>query len=64
MYNEFTLSESGPAKVESKYMIDCASKEDEGPIYCVAISGEKVEWDSTVILVNGNNNNNNDELRK
>ncbi|KAF7988157.1 hypothetical protein HCN44_007651 [Aphidius gifuensis] len=58
VYDDFTSSEIGPAKIESKYIIDCASKNDEGPIYCVAISGDKVEWDSTIILVNDNSTRN------
>ncbi|XP_011313218.1 neural/ectodermal development factor IMP-L2 [Fopius arisanus] len=55
-YDPSMFFNSGAAKKESKYVIDCASKQDEGPIHCVAIAGDKFKWESTVILVSDNVN--------
>ncbi|XP_015122574.1 neural/ectodermal development factor IMP-L2 [Diachasma alloeum] len=55
-YDPSVFVNAGAAKKESKYVIDCASKQDEGPIHCVAIAGDKVKWESTNILVPDNVN--------
>lgn len=57
-YSGILTSEIGPAKIESKYIIDCASKNDEGILHCVAISGNKIASDSIEISVNNNSSYN------
>ncbi|KAK0095983.1 hypothetical protein PV326_006882 [Microctonus aethiopoides] len=41
------------AKVESKYIINCVSDTDAGPIHCVAISGRFIEIKSAIIKIEG-----------
>lgn len=39
------------AKVESKYIINCVSDTDAGPIHCVAVSGRFIEIKSAIIKI-------------
>jgi len=44
------------SRVQLKYVVDCASQQDQGQIHCVAISGEKTALQSAVINVKENGN--------
>ncbi|XP_063978637.1 neural/ectodermal development factor IMP-L2 isoform X2 [Diachasmimorpha longicaudata] len=57
-YDSSLFVNAAAAKQESKYVIDCASKQDEGPIHCVAVAGDKIKWESTNIVISDNVNSN------
>ncbi|KAK0167639.1 hypothetical protein PV327_005010 [Microctonus hyperodae] len=52
-YYSCNRQEPDMAKVESKYIINCASDTNAGPIHCVAISGRFVEIKSAIIKIDG-----------